>query len=50
MTERLILASGSSARARLLAAAGLEFSIELAAFDESPLKQVGCTEGRGACR
>jgi len=50
MTERLILASGSAAQARLLAAAGLQFSIELAPLDESSLKQVGRIEGRGALR
>jgi septum formation protein len=38
MREELILASASSARARLLAAAGLDFRVEAAAIDEAELK------------
>ena len=37
--KRLILASASSARAAVLRAAGIDFSIEPAAIDEMPLKR-----------
>jgi septum formation protein len=39
MPERIVLASASTARAALLRAAGIEFSIEPAAIDETPLKR-----------
>jgi septum formation protein len=48
MTEELVLASGSVARARLLAAAGLNFRIEPAALDEASLKRAYQAEGRDA--
>ena len=38
MAEPIILASASTARARLLAAAGVPFSIEPAAIDEERIK------------
>lgn len=38
MPEKLILASASPARARLLASAGVEFRVEAAAIDEAALK------------
>jgi septum formation protein len=38
MTEGLVLASGSPVRARLLAAAGLQFRVDPAAIDEGSLK------------
>lgn len=40
MHEELILASASSARARLLVAAGLDFRVEPAAIDEAAVKRV----------
>jgi septum formation protein len=43
-----ILASASTARARLLAAAGVEFRVEAADLDESELKKACRTEGRDA--
>ena len=39
MPEHIVLASASTARASLLRAAGIEFSIEPAAIDEAPLKR-----------
>ena len=39
MRERLVLASASPARARLLAAAGLEFAVEPAGLDEAAMKR-----------
>src|SRR5713101_4921259 len=48
MTEELILASASPTRARLLATAGLEISVEPAAADEEALKQTFRAEGRAA--
>jgi len=44
-TERLILASGSAVRARLLQAAGIAFDVEPAGIDETVLK-----EAAGAAR
>ena len=48
MTERLVLASASTVRARLLAAAGLDFRTEPAELDEGFLKQACRAEGRDA--
>jgi septum formation protein len=48
MIETLILASASAARARVLAAAGLDFRIEPAALDEVALKREYKAEGRDA--
>ena len=48
MTEELILASASVARARLLAGAGVDFRIEPAALDEASLKEDWRTAGRNA--
>ena len=48
MTEELILASASVARARLLAGAGVDFRIEPAVLDEASLKEGWRTEGRNA--
>ncbi len=48
MTEDLVLASASSIRAELLAAAGVDFRIEPAELDEGLLKQVCRAEGRDA--
>jgi septum formation protein len=48
MTEGLILASASTVRARLLAAAGVDFRIEPAELDEGLLKQASRVEGRDA--
>ena len=48
MTEGLVLASASAVRARLLAAAGVDFQIEPAELDETFLKQACRTEGRHA--
>lgn len=48
MTSGLILASASAARARILAACGLDFGVEPAALDEASLKQVWRAEGRDA--
>jgi septum formation protein len=39
MPERIVLASASTARAAVLRAAGIDFSIEPAAIDEGPLKR-----------
>ena len=48
MTEGLILASASTARSRLLAAAGVDFRIEPAEVDEALLKQASRIEGGDA--
>jgi septum formation protein len=48
MTEDLVLASASTARAGLLAAAGIDFRIEPAELDEGLLKQVCRARGRDA--
>ena len=48
MTEGLVLASASTVRARLLAAAGLDFRIEPAELDEGFFKQACRAEGRDA--
>jgi len=57
--ERLILASGSAARAALLRSAGVEFAVEPAAIDESAIKRefraaerdaVGCAEALAAAK
>src|ERR1700749_589872 len=48
MTERLILASASSARARLVGAACGEFRIEPAVLDETSVKRVCRAEGCSA--
>lgn len=48
MTEGLVLASASTIRAQLLAAAGLNFRIEPAELDERTLKQACRAEGRDA--
>jgi septum formation protein len=46
--EELVLASASAARARLLAAAGLEFAVEAAAIDEAAMKRALAAEGASA--
>jgi nucleoside triphosphate pyrophosphatase len=46
MTERLILASASEARAKLLNKAGLDATIEPAAVDEGEIKQASRAAGR----
>jgi nucleoside triphosphate pyrophosphatase len=46
--ERLILASASTARAAILQAAGVEFSVEPASVDEMAIKREYRTNGRGA--
>jgi septum formation protein len=46
--ETLVLASASAARARLLAAAGLEFAVEAAAIDEAAMKRALAAEGASA--
>lgn len=48
MREELVLASASSARAHVLAAAGLDFRIEAAAIDEAALKRAFQADGAGA--
>ena len=48
MIEELILASASPARARLLAAAGVEARVEPAEIDEISVKQAFRAEGRSA--
>jgi septum formation protein len=48
MTEDLILASASTARAGLLAAAGIDFRIEPAELDEGLLKRACRAQGRDA--
>jgi septum formation protein len=48
MTEDLVLASASIVRARLLAAAGVDFRIEPAEVDEGLLKQASRVGGRDA--
>ena len=48
MTEDLILASASTMRARLLAAAGVDFRVEPAELDEEAIKQACRAEGRAA--
>ncbi len=49
-TERLVLASASAARAKLLAAAGVDFMVEPAHVDEQVLKERLTTDGAGADR
>ncbi len=46
--SRLVLASRSPARARLLADAGVSFRVEASAVDEGALKSRALSEGRGA--
>ena len=48
MIEELILASASPARARLLAAAGVQARVEPAEIDETGVKQAFRAEGRSA--
>jgi septum formation protein len=57
--ERLILASGSTARAALLRSAGVEFAVEPSAIDENAIKRefgvadrdaVGCAEALAAAK
>ena len=48
MTEDLVLASASTVRARLLAAAGIDFRIKPAELDEGLFKQARRAEGRDA--
>jgi septum formation protein len=48
MTEDLVLASASTIRAQLLAAAGVNFRVEPAELDESFLKRTCRAEGRDA--
>src|SRR6202030_2617202 len=48
MTEGLVLASASAVRARLLAAAGVDFRIKPAQLDEGSFKQAYRAEGRDA--
>lgn len=48
MSDSLILASASPARARMLAAAGLDFRAEPAAVDEAALKRTCQAEGAAA--
>lgn len=48
MTDSLVLASASTVRARLLAAAGVDFRVEPAELDETLLKQACRAEGRDA--
>jgi septum formation protein len=48
MTEGLILASASIARAQLLAAAGLDFRVEPAVLDEASLKRARRADGDDA--
>jgi nucleoside triphosphate pyrophosphatase len=48
MGERLILASSSPARHRLLADAGLEFTVEPAGIDEATIKARFMADGRSA--
>jgi septum formation protein len=48
MTDSLVLASASTARARLVAAAGVDFRVEPAELDESLLRQASRAEGRDA--
>ena len=48
MAEPIILASASTARARLLEAAGIEFSIEPAAIDEARIKRGALAAGHSA--
>jgi septum formation protein len=50
MTEDLVLASASTVRARLLAAAGIDFRIKPAELDEGLFKQTCRAEGRDAAR
>jgi septum formation protein len=47
MHEELILASASSARGRVLAAAGLDFRVEAAAIDEAAVKRACKEKGAG---
>jgi septum formation protein len=47
-TERLILASGSAVRARLLQAAGIAFDVEPAGIDETVLKEAARAAGQSA--
>jgi septum formation protein len=46
--ERLILASASAARARMLEAAGVTFTIERAAIDEARIKTAALEAGQAA--
>ncbi len=48
MSERVILASASPTRARLLKAAGVAFAVEPAAIDEGPIKHEMRLAGRPA--
>ncbi len=48
MTEDLVLASASTIRAQLLAAAGVAFRIEPVELDEGVLKRACRAEGRDA--
>jgi septum formation protein len=48
MHEQLILASASSARARILVAAGLDFRVEPAAIDEAAVKRAFKAEAAAA--
>ena len=48
MTDSLVLASASTVRARVVAAAGVDFRVEPAELDESLLKQACRAEGRDA--
>ena len=48
MSERVILASASPTRARLLEAAGVAFAVEPAAIDEGPIKHEMRLAGRPA--
>lgn len=47
--ERLILASASTARAEILRAAGVEFSVEPASVDETAIKRECRAAGSDAC-
>ena len=47
-SERLILASASPARAQLLAAAGVHFSVEPAGIDEGRIKRMARQAGHSA--
>jgi nucleoside triphosphate pyrophosphatase len=48
MPEKLILASASTARAAILQAAGVEFSVETASVDETAIKREHQATGRDA--
>ncbi len=47
-SPRLILASASTARRTVLAAAGLRFDVRPAAIDEAAIKRAACSEGLDA--